>query len=32
VGGGGRGFTYHFFNEGLSDCTVFVAGKATGAR
>ncbi len=26
------GFTYHFFNDGLSDCTVFVAGKATGAR
>jgi hypothetical protein len=21
------GFTYHFFNDGLSDCTVFVAGQ-----
>ena len=26
------GFTYHFFNDGLSDCTVFVAGKAAGPR
>ncbi len=26
------GLTYHFFNDGLSDCTVFVAGKAAGPR
>jgi hypothetical protein len=25
-----EGFTYHFFNDGLSDCTVFVAGPAAG--
>lgn len=24
------GFTYHFFNDGLSDCTVYVAGRAEG--
>jgi hypothetical protein len=23
-----EGFTYHFFNDGLSDCTVFIAGQA----
>lgn len=24
------GFTYHFFNDGLSDCRVYVAGRAEG--